>query len=85
VLERQAGGDQPFERQPAPAVEAEDEREVAFRPGRTVDRAQHASLERLISHRLPLEHVGRAFELLREGTALRTVLDLTPARSVAAA
>ena len=42
-------------------------------------------LDRLISHRLPLEHVGRAFELLREGTALRTVLDLTPARSVAAA
>ncbi len=42
-------------------------------------------LDRLISHRLPLEDVGRAFELLREGTALRTVLDLTPARTMAVA
>ncbi len=42
-------------------------------------------LDRLISHRLPLEEVGRAFELLREGIALRTVLDLTPERRLAAA
>ena len=37
-------------------------------------------LDRLISHRVPLEQVGRAFELLRSGEALRTVLDLTPTR-----
>jgi alcohol dehydrogenase len=42
-------------------------------------------LDRLISHRLPLEQVERAFELLREGTALRTVLDLTPERALAVA
>ncbi len=41
-------------------------------------------LERLISHRLPLEEVERAFELMRSGAALRAVLDLTPARSAAA-
>ncbi len=33
-------------------------------------------LERLISHRLPLDEIERAFELLRSGTALRVVLDL---------
>ncbi len=33
-------------------------------------------LDRLISHRLPLDEVGRGFELLRTGEALRVVLDL---------
>jgi Zn-dependent alcohol dehydrogenase len=33
-------------------------------------------LEQLISHRLPLEQVEHAFELLRSGSALRSVLDL---------
>jgi Zn-dependent alcohol dehydrogenase len=35
-------------------------------------------LDRLISHRLPLDEVGRGFELLRGGEALRVVLDLSP-------
>jgi Zn-dependent alcohol dehydrogenase len=35
-------------------------------------------LDRLVSHRLPLERVGEAFELMRGGEALRTVLDLQP-------
>jgi Zn-dependent alcohol dehydrogenase len=34
-------------------------------------------LDRLVSHRLPLDEVGRAFELMRSGEALRVVLDLT--------
>ncbi len=42
-------------------------------------------LDRLISHRLPLEQVGDAFELMRSGAALRAVLDLTPARGRLAA
>jgi Zn-dependent alcohol dehydrogenase len=33
-------------------------------------------LDRLVSHRLPLDDVERAFELLRSGEALRVVLDL---------
>ena len=33
-------------------------------------------LDRLISHRLPLERIGEAFELLRSGSALRAVIDL---------
>jgi Zn-dependent alcohol dehydrogenase len=33
-------------------------------------------LDRLISHRLPLEEVERGFELLRSGEALRVVLEL---------
>jgi Zn-dependent alcohol dehydrogenase len=33
-------------------------------------------LDRLISHRLPLDEVGRAFELLRSGQAIRAVLML---------
>jgi Zn-dependent alcohol dehydrogenase len=33
-------------------------------------------LDRLISHRLPLDEIEQAFELLTSGTALRTVLDL---------
>jgi Zn-dependent alcohol dehydrogenase len=33
-------------------------------------------LDRLVSHRLPLEEVGRGFELMRSGEALRVVLDL---------
>lgn len=35
-------------------------------------------LDRLISHRLPLDEVGRGFELMRSGEALRVVLDLAP-------
>jgi Zn-dependent alcohol dehydrogenase len=35
-------------------------------------------LDRLISHRLGLDELERAFELLRSGEALRVVLDLTP-------
>lgn len=42
-------------------------------------------LDRLISHRLPLEQIGRAFELMRSGEALRVVLDLSPAAREAAA
>jgi alcohol dehydrogenase len=34
-------------------------------------------LDRLISHRLPLDEVEHAFELLRSGAALRAVLDLS--------
>jgi len=34
-------------------------------------------LDRLVSHRLPLEEVGRGIELMRSGEALRVVLDLT--------
>jgi Zn-dependent alcohol dehydrogenase len=33
-------------------------------------------LDRLISHRLPLERIGEAFELMRGGHALRAVIDL---------
>jgi Zn-dependent alcohol dehydrogenase len=32
-------------------------------------------LDRLVTHRLPLDEVGRAFELLRSGHAVRVVLD----------
>jgi len=42
-------------------------------------------LDRLISHRLPLEDIGRGFELMRSGEALRVVLDLSPAQRKAAA
>src|SRR5207245_7667942 len=35
-------------------------------------------LDRLISHRLPLDDVARGFELMRSGEALRVVLDLSP-------
>jgi len=44
----------------------------AYRSGRL-------PLDRLISHRLPLDDVGRGFELMQSGEALRVVLDLTPA------
>ena len=33
-------------------------------------------LDRLISHRLPLDEIGRAIDLLRSGDALRVVLEL---------
>ena len=33
-------------------------------------------LDQLISHRLPLERIGEAFEWLRGGHALRAVIDL---------
>jgi Zn-dependent alcohol dehydrogenase len=32
-------------------------------------------LDRLISHRMPLESIGEAFDLLRAGSALRTVIE----------
>jgi alcohol dehydrogenase len=35
-------------------------------------------LDRLISHRLRLDELEQGFELLRSGTALRVVLDLSP-------
>jgi len=34
-------------------------------------------LERLISHRLPLERIGEAFDLMRDGATRRVVLDLS--------
>ena len=34
-------------------------------------------LDRLVSHRLPLDEVERGFELMRSGEALRVVLDLS--------
>jgi Zn-dependent alcohol dehydrogenase len=37
--------------------------------------AGHLPLDRLVSHRLPLEGVDRAFELMNSGEALRVVLD----------
>ena len=33
-------------------------------------------LDRLISHRLPLDGIGKAFDLLRSGSGRRVVLDL---------
>jgi Zn-dependent alcohol dehydrogenase len=33
-------------------------------------------LDRLVTHRMPLDEVGRAFELMRTGDAVRVVLDL---------
>jgi S-(hydroxymethyl)glutathione dehydrogenase/alcohol dehydrogenase len=36
-------------------------------------------LDRLVSHRLPLDEIEQAFALLRSGSSLRTVLDLTEA------
>jgi Zn-dependent alcohol dehydrogenase len=39
-------------------------------------RAGRLPLDRLISHRLPLDQVERAFELMQSGAALRVVLDL---------
>ena len=40
-------------------------------------RAGRLPLDRLVSHRLPLDDLARGFELMRDGTALRVVLDLT--------
>ena len=40
-------------------------------------RAGRLPLDRLISHRLPLDEVERGFELMHSGDALRVVLDLT--------
>jgi Zn-dependent alcohol dehydrogenase len=36
-------------------------------------------LDRLVSDRLPLDRIGEAFDMLRNGTSLRTVIDLTAA------
>jgi alcohol dehydrogenase len=38
-------------------------------------RSGRLPLDRLVSHRLPLDHVDRAFELMNSGEALRVVLD----------
>ncbi|MGZ8688257.1 MAG: zinc-binding dehydrogenase, partial [Gaiellaceae bacterium] len=46
-------------------------------------RAGRLPLDRLVSHRLPLDEVGGAFELMRSGEALRVVLDLTTCREEA--
>jgi alcohol dehydrogenase len=40
-------------------------------------------LDKLISHRLPLEEIGPAFDLFHSGDALRVVLDLSPNGSAA--
>ncbi len=40
-------------------------------------RSGRLPLDRLVSHRLPLEEVEQAFALMRSGEALRAVLDLT--------
>jgi len=40
-------------------------------------RSGRLPLDRLVSHRLPLDDIARGFELMRDGTALRVVLDLT--------
>jgi len=40
-------------------------------------RAGRLPLERLVSHRLRLDEVGRGFQLMQDGSALRVVLDLT--------
>ena len=42
-------------------------------------RSGRLPLDRLVSHRLPLDEVGRAFELMKSGDALRVVLDLSEA------
>jgi S-(hydroxymethyl)glutathione dehydrogenase / alcohol dehydrogenase len=39
-------------------------------------RSGRLPLDRLVSHRLPLEGVGEAFDLMRAGTSRRVVLDL---------
>jgi alcohol dehydrogenase len=39
-------------------------------------RSGRLPLDRLVSHRLPLDEVGRGFELMHSGDALRVVLDL---------
>jgi Zn-dependent alcohol dehydrogenase len=46
---------------------------------RTLDlyRSGRLPLDRLVSHRLPLDGVEEAFDLMRSGDALRVVLDLT--------
>jgi Zn-dependent alcohol dehydrogenase len=39
-------------------------------------RAGRLPLDRLVTHRLPLEEVGRGFELMRSGEAIRVVVEL---------
>jgi Zn-dependent alcohol dehydrogenase len=50
--------------------------------GKTLDlyRAGRLPLDRLVSHRLPLDEIERGFELMKTGEALRVVLDLGGAR-----
>ena len=47
-------------------------------------RAGRLPLDRLVSHTLPLDDVGRGFELMRSGEALRVVLDLDLTRTTTA-
>lgn len=47
-------------------------------------RAGRLPLERLISHRLPLERIDEAFALMSSGEALRVILDPSLAEAVAA-
>jgi len=49
--------------------------------GLTLDlyRSGRLPLDRLVSHRLPLDEVGRAFELMSSGEAVRVVLNLNGA------
>jgi Zn-dependent alcohol dehydrogenase len=46
----------------------------------TLDMYRHGRLplDLLVSHRLPLEEIDQAFELMRSGEALRVVLELAP-------
>ena len=39
-------------------------------------RSGRLPLDKLVSHRLPLDEVERGFELMRSGDALRVVLEL---------
>ena len=41
-------------------------------------RSGRLPLEKLVSHRLPLDDVARGFDLMRTGEALRVILDLAP-------
>ena len=41
-------------------------------------RSGRLPLDRLVSHRLPLDEIEQAFELMLDGDALRVVLDLNP-------
>lgn len=47
-----------------------------FPPILALYRSGRLPLDRLISHRVPLEGVSEAFDLMRSGTALRVVLEL---------
>ncbi len=50
--------------------------ELDFRKTLDLYRSGRLPLDRLISHRLPLDEIDRAFELMLSGEALRVVLDV---------